>query len=98
MTIRAALRVIPSARGLPRPEDERLQEAARCLERLGITVLRIGRFGVSVEANEDDFSRVLGVQRATVHTGTTSVNPPDSQLAALIDQVEIAPEAELYRR
>jgi len=98
MTIRAALRVVPSTRGLSRPEHERLQEAAKCLERLGITVLRIGRFGVSVEANENDLSRVLGVQRGAVHPGTISVNPPDSQLAALIDQVEITPEAELYLR
>jgi hypothetical protein len=93
--LRANVRVIPEIPGQQRPELSRVQEAADRLSMLGFKVLRLGRFGVSVEAPEAQFLSVLGVHPFDSDGGASPINPNDRKLKDLVDQVEIAPSPQL---
>lgn len=93
--LKANIRVIPSAPGQSRPEVSRVKEAADRLSTLGFTVLRLGRFGVSVQAPEGHFENVLGFEKTPLLSATRDISPSDEHLAGLVDQVEMAPVPKL---
>ena len=65
---------------------------------LGFDVVRVGRFGVSVNADDKRFETVFGVQ---VPQGTGLVHelhdPPES-LRGLVDLLEVVPEPHYFAR
>lgn len=67
----------------------RMKLAADVLKQSGFKVLRIGRVGVSVEADAQVFRRELGVE-VPIASGTIATNPHRSDLSDLVDLVEIA--------
>ena len=68
------------------------------MSRLGFTVLAIGRFGISVEVEADDFQRALGLEVPNRRGLTLDIESPDSQLANLVSKVNLAPALEYYGR
>lgn len=93
--LRANIRVTPAQPNQKRPDAARVQQAAERLSSLGFTVLRLGRFGVSVEAPEGRFKSVLGFSNPPPGGCSKAVRANDAGLAALVDQVEIAPPPQL---
>lgn len=93
--LKANLRVVPEVSD-KRPAESRVLEAAEQLSKLGFTVLRIGRFGVNVEAPAEKFLNVLGIHPFDSAGGSASVHPHDPKLRDLIDLIEMAPPPELY--
>lgn len=93
--LRANIRVIPSDPDQKRPDVARVQQAADRLSSLGFTVLRLGRFGVSVEAPEGQFKSVLGFSDPPPQGCSRRVMATDASLAALVDEVEVAPLPQL---
>jgi len=93
MITRATVHVTPDgeSRG-GRPAKDRLQSAARILEGLGFGVVHVGRFGVSIEGDEDRYHEVFGVVPPKNEALVTSVQPSDEKLAGLVDSLEIRPE------
>jgi hypothetical protein len=75
-----------------RPERSLLERAAELLQESGFRVLRVGRFGVNVQADELAFQRELGVDlRGTGHV-VEAPHPRQKELSQLIDLVEVAKE------
>ena len=73
-----------------RPCQEDLERAAELLRGRGIEVIRIGRYGVSVRADEAVFERELGVAVKAGEPLVADPRPRDAALAVLIDLVEVA--------
>lgn len=98
MTIRATVRVRPREQAEPasRPHPEDLREAARLLQERGFRVLRIGRFGVSVEATPELFRRELGLAPFAAPDWVQAPRPVVADLDGLIDLVEATPEPESF--
>jgi hypothetical protein len=94
MATRATVRVTPEDESdSGRPAKDRLQSAARILEGLGFGVVRVGRFGVSIEGDEHRYHEVFGVAVPGKKEGlVTPVRPTDEKLAGLVDSLEITPE------
>jgi len=93
--LRANVRVISDDPERARPPADRVQEAAQRLTTLGFTVLRMGRFGVSVSAPEVAYERVLGCNPLRSDSASSVVSPADPQLRRLIDAVEVTPKPTL---
>jgi hypothetical protein len=72
-----------------------MKAAASALESAGFTVLRVGRFAVSVEGEESRFQSCLGLHRSGSHVGTQELHPPDRRLASFICAAEVLPAPEL---
>lgn len=74
-----------------------LQQAADLLEKNGFTVLRIGRVGVSVEADEQVFKETLGVKLPT-NAGAVVIptRPTQFELSNFIDLVEVTPKPTIF--
>ncbi len=71
-----------------RPEPAQMERAAELLQQSGFEVLRVGRYGVNIEGDEQAFKRELGVDT----TGNTLVTAPQAhheELSQLIDLVEV---------
>lgn len=100
MTIKATVRVRPRKPVEPtmlRPDPEDLQEAARLLSACGFQVRRVGRFGVSVEADADVFLRTLGVDLRLASDRVKVPRPASPDLDRLIDLVESSPDPEIFQ-
>ena len=93
--VRATVRVRSRAEAGARPWSEALTSAAGALEREGLRVVRVGRFGISVEGTPGEYAKALGVESLT--TGVHEVNPRDAELSELADVLEIAGAPELFR-
>lgn len=91
----ASVRVIPDEPGQGRPNAARMHEAAERLRKLGFTVVRIGRFGVSVAGSEREFERILGCNPTIGSSASRSVSLEDPLLQRLVDAVEVAPPPKL---
>ncbi len=93
MTTIATIRVKPPAMrtGLA-PDREAVEAAAELLRKHGFDVKRLGRFGVSVVADEATFQRELGVAVQPGQAQATAPSVRDDELAQLIDLVEVASE------
>lgn len=87
----ATVRVKPEA-GTPfaRPQREKLEEAAKLLIESGFDVRRIGRFGISLSADEAVFVREFGVTPQPGQPLTGPIKPRRGPLAKLVDQIEIS--------
>jgi hypothetical protein len=84
--------------GLPneRPERARLEQAAQVLADEGFDVIRVGRFGVSVSSEDDNFERVLGVEpRAAL---VAPVQPKRPELKDLVDLIQVDNEPQFYSK
>jgi len=78
-----------------KPGQARLEEVAKRLQDSGFKVLRIGRFGVSIQGEQSTFARVLGVDAAP-NRALNAKARPEPALHDLIEDVEVAPEPQLY--
>ncbi len=87
--MRITATVLVNATEGSKPDPARVEEAARLLARSGIDVLRIGRFGVSVEAESEVFARVLGVTPVPDGHKSYPVDPAEPALRDLLDSVEL---------
>jgi hypothetical protein len=58
--------------------------------RSGFEVLRIGRFGVNIQGDEQAFQRELGVDVSKSKNLVEAPRPSHQELSKLIDLVEIA--------
>jgi hypothetical protein len=96
MATRATVRVTSEDKSSGRPAKDRLQSAARILEGLGFGVVHVGRFGISIEGDENRYHQVFGVLPGKNEALVTPVRPTDEKLAALVDSLEIRPEPEYY--
>jgi hypothetical protein len=97
MSTRATVRVKSAETGRAgRPEKQQLESTAKILEGLGFDVLRVGRFGVSIEGSDERFAEVFGVQVPPSKSLVASVNPQQKELADLVDLLEVAPEAKQF--
>jgi hypothetical protein len=90
MGAKATVRVRAGADGTAsRPPRAALDEAAERLAQRGFNVLRIGRFGVSIEGEPSTFRREFGIE---VQDGSPLIerpSPRDAGLAKLIDLIEV---------
>lgn len=86
----ATVRVKPKA-GTPhaRPKREELEEAAKLLTESGFSVNRIGRFGISLSADDAVFKRELGVILEPGKPLVALIKPRRAPLARLVDLIEI---------
>jgi hypothetical protein len=90
--LRATVHVTSEDESSPRPAKDRVRSAATILEGLGFGVVHVGRFGVSIEGEEDRYRQVFGVAIPRQDEGlVTPVHPTDKQLARLVDSLEITP-------
>lgn len=99
MTIKATVRVRPRQPVEPRvsrPDPDDLEEAARLLSACGFLVRRVGRFGVSVEADADVFLRSLGVDLRHASDRVQVPRPASPDLDRLVDLVESSPDPEMF--
>lgn len=94
--MRVAATISVKTRGGDRPDRKKLEEAAKLLAQNGFDIIRIGRFGVSVNAEQHNFSQVLGVDARPDMAMATQAKPSQPELRELIDQVEVAPKVQLY--
>jgi hypothetical protein len=83
-----------SASGKPSPTA--LHDTAALLTELGFHVLNVGRFGVSIEGEAKEFSRVLGVDLEQDKPLVAEVHPQDPKLQTLIDLIEATPKPKLF--
>jgi len=97
--IRASIRVVPESfegEAPKRPSRERMATAAEGLQRCGFEILRVGRFGVSVEADPAQYLEILGVPVIPGTAIVAKVNPTAPQLAGVVDLLEVTPTAEFF--
>lgn len=85
----ANVRVIPDDPAHRKPAPEKVLAAADRLDALGFTVVRVGRFGVSVTAPEEQFLDVLGCKPLSQNAPSMPISPNDPQLKRLVDAVEM---------
>jgi hypothetical protein len=72
-----------------RPDQAKMERAAALLQESGFKVLRIGRFGVNIQGDEQAFQRALGVDISNAKGLVKAPRPPHQELSQLIDLVEI---------
>jgi hypothetical protein len=96
MQVSATVRVRPGTADQVQPDRARLQEAARLLEQAGFHVLRIGRFGVSIRGEHQDFLRVLGIDAVPNMALSAPVEAQNPRLRDLVDFVEVTSEPKSY--
>ena len=72
-----------------RPDRPTMERAAELLKNRGFQVLRIGRFGVNVQADEQAFQRELGVRVQGTQPLVEAPKPQHQELSQLIDLVEV---------
>ncbi|MCL4836719.1 MAG: hypothetical protein KJ058_01975 [Thermoanaerobaculia bacterium] len=89
--VRASIGVPAPAPG-ERPHPDRLRKAAEELARLGFEVLRIGRRGISVQAEPGRFARVFGVRPEPGRALVLRLELDRTELAGLVESLEVAPE------
>jgi hypothetical protein len=94
--MRVAATISVKTCGGDRPDRKKLEEAAKLLAQNGFDIVRIGRIGVSVNAEQRNFSQVLGVDARPDTAMATQAKPSQPELRELIGQVEVAPKAQLY--
>ena len=76
--------------------EDRIDCATRMLSERGFAILRVGRRGVSIEADESAFAREFGISAET--KGSVVKRPPaGSALSEVIDLVEIAEKPTPFR-
>jgi hypothetical protein len=94
--VRATLRVrATSSDPSARPDKDRLQQAASALSREGFDVLHVGRFGVTVSSDTENFSRVFGVE--VNNASLAPVSPQSEDLRELLDGMQLDSEPEYFR-
>lgn len=81
-----------------KPSKAALRDAAGLLSEAGFRVLHVGRFGVSIEGDAAEFSRILGVDVEAGQALVAPVHPQDPKLKALIDLIEAAPKPKQFDR
>lgn len=97
MSTRATVRVKSAdSQGTGRPEKQQLESTAKVLAGLGFEVLRVGRFGVSIEGTADRFAEIFGVQIPSAKSFVSVVHPQLQELADLVDLLEITSEPEKF--
>ena len=89
MSIRATLIMLSSKPGHPAPREQSNLLTQR-LRQLGFTVLSVGRFGISVEADEALFEAMLGVPAPSRRGLSLDLHQPDERLAGLVSKVCVA--------
>jgi len=72
-----------------RPDQAKMERAAALLKQSGFEVLRIGRFGVNIQGDEQAFQRELGVDVSNAKSLVEAPKPSRQELSKLIDLVEI---------
>jgi len=77
------------------PSLERIDEAAKILEKLGVRVVRKGRRSVSVEATPEKLLEVFGISAA--QAGVHNIKTAGSAEADLFQSVEIPSDPLLFR-
>lgn len=87
MPVAAALRV--TSEPGTRPSAKAIEDAASALERLGFSVVSQGRFAITVEAPEERFRDVFGVDLRGCRTLVVDVKPSDPALASAVDLLEV---------
>jgi hypothetical protein len=98
MAIRATVRVRNRGDVVgERPSADALERVADALKRGGLSVLRVGRFGVSVEGEAEDFARTLGVALEPNRSRTVQANPREDELSDLVGSVEVTGTPERFR-
>jgi hypothetical protein len=91
MDAKATVRVRASEEGAgQRPDRARLERVAELLTDSGFVVLRVGRFGVNIQGDEQIFERELGVSLQGVQPMAEAPHPQSKELSKLIDLVEVA--------
>jgi hypothetical protein len=86
----------PAAEPSGKPRQAALLDAAKILSDSGFRVLRVGRFGVSIEGDSGKFSRVLGVDVEPNRAVVAAVRPSDAKLKSLVDILEATPKPQTY--
>ncbi|MEM7120578.1 MAG: hypothetical protein AAF563_04825 [Pseudomonadota bacterium] len=66
------------------------------LKERGFLIKRIGRFGVSIEGDDETFDRELGMKLAKGKSFVGKPHPELEQLERLIDLIEVTSEPEYY--
>ena len=94
MQVAATVRV--KAEPGQKPDRTRLEEVAKLLRESGFEILRIGRFGVSIQGEQSTFARELGVDASPDRALNAKASPAQPALHGLIDGVEVAPKPQLY--
>ncbi len=94
MQVAATVRV--KAKQGEKPDRARLEEVAKLLQDSGFQILRIGRFGVSIQGEQSTFARELGVEASPDRALNAKAAPAQPALHNLIDGVEVAPKPQLY--
>lgn len=82
--------------GDAKPEPHQLEKAAKILRENGFDVLRVGRFGVSITGNTEDFARVLGVAPTPGVSMSAPANPNEPSLRELVKSVEVVSKPEMF--
>lgn len=90
MDARATVRVRTPEGSNQGPDRSQMERAAELLQECGFNILRIGRMGVNVQADETVFSRELGVNPTAEQSLLKTPAPRSDELSELIDLVEIA--------
>lgn len=93
MGLRATVRVSPEKQG-ERPTRDRMEQTAAQLRGSGFEILRVGRNGVIVSGDDEQFTRILGVRPGA--SPVQEVKSGSSELADLVDLVEFVPDPKLF--
>jgi hypothetical protein len=64
----------------------------------GFDVHRIGRFGISLSADEAVFEREFGIRPQPGKPLVRSISPRSASLAKLVDQIEISGAPDYFTR
>lgn len=91
MDARATVRV-RSRTAAERPSVGSVEAAAKLLSELGFGIVRIGRFGISIEGAPETFQSALGVEVRSGKALVAPVRPKSAELANLVDLIEVTPE------
>jgi hypothetical protein len=73
-----------------------LERAAALLADSGFRIVRIGRFGVSVAAEQQTFESALGVSVEPGQSSSVEAVPQSQELADLVDRVDVASAPESF--
>jgi hypothetical protein len=79
-----------------RPGRAEMERTAELLQQGGFEVLRVGRFGVNVQGDEQSFQRELGVNVQGAENLVETPHPQHEELSKLIDLVEVAGKPESF--
>jgi hypothetical protein len=79
-----------------RPGRAEMDRAAELLQEGGFEVLRVGRFGLNIQGDEQAFQRELGVNVQGAGNLVETPHPQHEELSKLIDLVEIADKPQSF--